>query len=74
KIGGTSWEERNLKRPYRVRMDWKDWSAAKCTYVSREIEIARLEYMAAKKKGDKDEGLAVLHWKAGPDRSDALSC
>ncbi len=50
------WTERKLTRPYRVRMDWKDWSAAKRTYVSREIETARLEYMAAKKRGDNEKG------------------
>ena len=50
------WKERILTRPYRVRMDWKDWSAAKRNYVSREIETARLEYMAAKKRGDKEKG------------------
>ena len=50
------WKERKLTRPYRVRMDWKDWSAAKRNYVSREIETARSEYMAAKKRGDKEKG------------------
>lgn len=50
------WKERKLIRPYRVRMDWKDWSAAKRNYVSREIETARSEYMTAKKRGDKEKG------------------
>lgn len=50
------WKERKLDRPYRVRMGWKDWSAAKRNYVSREIETARSEYMTAKKRGDKEKG------------------
>lgn len=50
------WIERKLTRPYRVRMGWKDWSAAKRNYVSREIETAKAEYMAAKKRGDKEKG------------------
>ena len=45
------WIEQKLTRSYRVRMGWKDWSAATRNYVSREIETARLEYMAAKKRG-----------------------
>lgn len=50
------WIERKLTRPYRVRMSWKDWSDAKCNYVFREVETARVEYMAAKKRGDKEKG------------------
>lgn len=50
------WKERELIRSYRVRMDWKDWSAARRNYVSREIETARSEYMTAKKRGDKEKG------------------
>ena len=50
------WKERKLTRPYRVWMDWKNWSAAKRNYVSREIETARSEYMTAKKRGDKEKG------------------
>jgi hypothetical protein len=50
------WIERKLTRSYRVRMGWKDWSSATRNYVSREIETARLEYMAAKKRGDKEKG------------------
>lgn len=50
------WIERKLTRPYRVRLDWKDWSSAKRNYVSREIETAKSEYMAAKKRGDKEKG------------------
>lgn len=50
------WNERKLTRPYRVRMDWCGWSTAKRNYVSREIEIARLEYMTAKKGGGKEKG------------------
>lgn len=50
------WIERKLTRPYRVRMGWKDWSDAKRNYVSREVETARVEYMAAKKRGDKEKG------------------
>jgi hypothetical protein len=50
------WKERKLTRPYRVKVDWQNWSVAKRNYVSREIETARLEYMAAKKRGDKEKG------------------
>ncbi len=58
------WIERKLTRPYRVRMGWKDWSAAKRSYVSREVETARLEYMAAKKRGDKEKGwLFFIGWQ-----------
>jgi hypothetical protein len=51
------WKERKLIRPYRVRLGWQDWSPAKRNYVSREIETAKSEYMAAKKRGDKEKGL-----------------
>lgn len=50
------WNERKLSRPYRVNVDWQSWSIAKRNYVSREIETARLEYMAAKKRGDNEKG------------------
>ncbi|MGR2682590.1 hypothetical protein [Chromobacterium haemolyticum] len=50
------WEERKLIRPYRVKVNWQNWSVAKRNYVSREIETARLEYMAAKKREDKEKG------------------
>ena len=45
------WIERKLTRSYQVRIGWNDWSAATRKYVSRETETARLEYMAAKKRG-----------------------
>lgn len=50
------WKDRRLIRPYRVRIDWRDWSAARRNYVSREMEIARLEYMKAKRLGGKEKG------------------
>lgn len=50
------WIERQLIRPYRVNVDWQNWSTAKRNYVSREIETARQEYMVAKKRGDKQKG------------------
>lgn len=62
------WKERKLIRPYRVRMNWKDWSAAKRNYVSREIETTRSEYMAAKKRGDKEKGW--LFFEGRQDASD----
>lgn len=62
------WKERTLIRPYRVRIDWKAWSAAKRNYVSRDIEAARLEYMTAKKRGDKKKGW--LFFIGRPDEND----
>ena len=50
------WIERKLTRSYRLRIDWKDWSAAKRSYVYREIETARLQYIVAQKRGQKEKG------------------
>lgn len=50
------WIKRKLNSPYRVRIVWKDWSAAKRNYVSREIETARHEAIDAKKRGDMEKG------------------
>ena len=50
------WKESNLIRPYRVRMDWKNWSATKRNSISREIQTARSEYMAARDHGGKEKG------------------
>jgi hypothetical protein len=62
------WKERKLIRPYRVRIDWKNWSTAKRNYVSREIAVARSEYMAANKRGDKEKGW--LFFMGRQDESD----
>lgn len=50
------WKENKLIHPYRVKMSWNDWSAAKRNYISRESETARFEYIAAKKRGGKEKG------------------
>ncbi|WP_197272820.1 hypothetical protein [Nitrosospira briensis] len=50
------WIEGKLTRPYRVRMSWKDWSDAKRNYVSREVRTAKVESIAANKRGDKEKG------------------
>jgi hypothetical protein len=50
------WENKKLTVPYQVKVNWKNWSIAKRNYVSREIEIARLESIAAKKGGEKSKG------------------
>lgn len=55
-LGHGEWSEGKLIRRYRVRVDWRSWSSAKRNYVSREVEASRLEGMAAKKSGGKDDG------------------
>lgn len=62
------WEERKLIRPYRVKVNWQNWSKAKRNYVLREIEAARSEYMTAHKRGDKDKG--VLFFIGKQDKVD----
>lgn len=55
-LGHGEWNEGKLMRRYRVQVDWRSWSSAKRNYVSREVEASRLEGIAAKKRGDKDDG------------------
>ncbi|MES2300134.1 MAG: hypothetical protein V4582_24080 [Pseudomonadota bacterium] len=50
------WVDGKLVRPYRVKLDWSAWSAAKRRNVSNEIEVAQDEYMKAKKAGKIDKG------------------
>jgi len=56
KLNYGEWSERKLTRPYRVRMSGEGWNAATRNCVSREVETARLEYMAAEKRGGKEKG------------------
>ena len=55
-LGYGEWTERTLTRPYRVRVHWKEWSAARRNYVSSEIEISRLECIEGKNRGDNTKG------------------
>lgn len=50
------WVDGKLVRPYFVNVDWRRWSVAKRNSVSKEIEIARNEYMEAKKSENKEKG------------------
>ncbi len=55
-LSAGEWQEKLLARPYRVKVDWQKWGAAKRNYVSREIEIARQEYIAAKGRKSNEKG------------------
>ncbi|SMQ95266.1 hypothetical protein [Xanthomonas fragariae] len=50
------WKDRKLVNPYRLRVNWKNWSAAKRNYISKDIEISRLESIAAKNSDSKKKG------------------
>lgn len=41
-------------RPYRVKVSWADWSKAKRTTVTTELDVVRQEGIDAKKSGSKD--------------------
>jgi hypothetical protein len=56
KLGAGEWQEKKLTRPYRVRVQWKDWSAAKRNYTLKEIEVARQEAIDANKSGASEKG------------------
>lgn len=46
-------KDKKLVRPYKVRVAWSQWSRYKKTMVSNELEVVRLEGIAAKKKDEK---------------------
>jgi hypothetical protein len=48
-LGAGEWEGKKLVRPYRLQVQWRDWSSFCKSAVTREIEIARLEAIEAGK-------------------------
>jgi hypothetical protein len=58
-------KDKKLTRPYRVRIDWSQWSAYKKTMVRNELEVVRKEGIAAKKKDPKH--CAYLFFVAAQD-------
>ncbi|CAM2837814.1 hypothetical protein [Legionella worsleiensis] len=55
-LNAGEWGEKGFSCSYKVRINWKDWGTAKRNYVTKEIEIARLEAIEADKRGDKQKG------------------
>lgn len=55
-LNAGEWGEKGFSCSYKVRINWKDWGTAKRNYVTKEIEIARLEAIEADKRGGKQKG------------------
>lgn len=55
-LNAGEWGEKGFSCSYKVKINWKNWGTAKRNYVSKEMEIARLEAIEADKRGTNEKG------------------
>lgn len=56
KLNVGEWKNGQLIRPYRLRINWDDWSTAKRKYISCDLEFTRNEARKAKETNPKEIG------------------
>lgn len=50
-LNAGEWGDRGFSRPYRVRIHWNNWRAAKRTHIADEVENVRLKTIESKGTG-----------------------